>query len=313
MPSLPFAPRPKKFSSQLDLQAMVIPAMILLFVFSYLPMWGVLMAFQDFDMFKGGFLGSPWVGLKHFSAFLTDPAFPGIMWNTLWISIQRLVFVFPAPIVLAILVNEVRSKKYKNIVQTVSYLPHFISWVIVAGFVFSFLAVDGGGLNEALVALKIVDEPINFMSKPEWFQPILIMSNIWKETGFSAIVYLAAISGIDPTLYEAAQIDGLGRFKQILHITLPMILPIVIIFLVLAIANILNAGFEDILLLTKQMNNAILRGKADVIDTYVYRIGIRSGRLSYAAAAGLFKSVISVVLLWLGNRISRATGRVSLW
>lgn len=275
-------------------------------------MWGIVMAFQDFNIFKG-FLESEWVGLKHFYALLSDRSFPGILMNTLSISLQRLLFVFPAPIILALVLNEVRSGRFRRTIQTISYLPHFISWVIVAGFAFSFLAVDGGSVNEALLALRLIDEPINFFSRPELFQPILILSNIWKETGFSAIVYLAAIAGIDPTLYEAAQIDGLNRFKQMLHITIPMIVPIIVIFLVLAIAGVLNAGFEDILLLTKQMSNAILRDKAEVIDTYVYRMGIKAGRFSYATAAGLFKATISVLLLWIGNRIARASGRVSIW
>lgn len=304
--------RGSRLFPDLDLQIMALPAIIFLVVFSYFPMWGIMMAFQNFDIFKG-FLRSEWVGVAHFSAFLTDKSFVNIMANTLSISIQRLLFVFPAPIVLALILNEVSSAKFKKTVQTISYLPHFISWVIVAGFTFSFLAVDGGSVNEALLFLGLIDEPINFFSKPELFQPILILANIWKETGFSAIVYLAAIAGIDPTLYEAAQIDGLNRFKQMFYITIPMIVPIVVIFLILAIAGILNAGFEDILLLTKQMTNAILREKAEVIDTYVYRMGIKAGRFSYSTAAGLFKATISVLLLWIGNRAARASGRVSIW
>ncbi|WP_425415541.1 ABC transporter permease [Paenibacillus borealis] len=287
---------------------MVVPAMIFIFIFSYLPMYGVLMAFQDYQLF-GGFLHSPWVGLKHFEAFFNSPDFWRVMRNTMVISLLKLCFGFPAPILLALMLNEVRSMMFKRVVQTVSYLPHFLSWVIVGGFVGSMLSTDNGSVNMLLMSLNLTSEPISFLSVPEYFWGILVGTGMWKEMGFAAIVYLAAIAGIDPHLYEAASIDGAGRFKQIQLITLPCIRPVIIIFMILAVGNILNAGFEDILILA---TNPILRDVSDVIDTYVYRMGILNNRFSYAAAAGLFKAVVSVTLLALANKAARKMGS-SLW
>jgi putative aldouronate transport system permease protein len=293
---------------QWDLQLMVVPALIFVFIFSYLPMYGVLMAFQDYQLF-GGFLHSPWVGLKHFEAFFNSPDFWRVMRNTMVISLLKLCFGFPAPILLALMLNEVRSMMFKRVVQTVSYLPHFLSWVIVGGFVGSMLSTDNGSVNMMLMSLNLTSEPISFLSVPEYFWGILVGTGMWKEMGFAAIVYLAAIAGIDPHLYEAASIDGAGRFKQIQLITLPCIRPVIIIFMILAVGNILNAGFEDILILA---TNPILRDVSDVIDTYVYRMGILNNRFSYAAAAGLFKAVVSVTLLALANKAARKMGS-SLW
>lgn len=293
---------------QWDLQLMVVPALIFIFIFSYLPMYGVLMAFQDYQLF-GGFLHSPWVGLKHFEAFFNSPDFWRVMRNTMVISLLKLCFGFPAPILLALMLNEVRSMMFKRVVQTVSYLPHFLSWVIVGGFVGSMLSTDNGSVNMLLMSLNLTSEPISFLSVPEYFWGILVGTGMWKEMGFAAIVYLAAIAGIDPHLYEAASIDGAGRFKQIQLITLPCIRPVIIIFMILAVGNILNAGFEDILILA---TNPILRDVSDVIDTYVYRMGILNNRFSYAAAAGLFKAVVSVTLLALANKAARKMGS-SLW
>ncbi|MEK5493357.1 ABC transporter permease subunit [Paenibacillus sp. FSL R7-0297] len=293
---------------QWDLQLMVVPALIFIFIFSYLPMYGVLMAFKDYQLF-GGFLHSPWVGLKHFEAFFNSPDFWRVMRNTMVISLLKLCFGFPAPILLALMLNEVRSMMFKRVVQTVSYLPHFLSWVIVGGFVGSMLSTDNGSVNMLLMSLNLTSEPISFLSVPEYFWSILVGTGMWKEMGFAAIVYLAAIAGIDPHLYEAASIDGAGRFKQIQLITLPCIRPVIIIFMILAVGNILNAGFEDILILA---TNPILRDVSDVIDTYVYRMGILNNRFSYAAAAGLFKAVVSVTLLALANKAARKMGS-SLW
>ncbi|WP_373604756.1 ABC transporter permease [Paenibacillus sp. IHB B 3415] len=287
---------------------MVVPALIFIFIFSYLPMYGVLMAFQDYQLF-GGFLHSPWVGLKHFEAFFNSPDFWRVMRNTMVISLLKLCFGFPAPILLALMLNEVRSMMFKRVVQTVSYLPHFLSWVIVGGFVGSMLSTDNGSVNMLLMSLNLTSEPISFLSVPEYFWGILVGTGMWKEMGFAAIVYLAAIAGIDPDLYEAASIDGAGRFKQIQLIILPCIRPVIIIFMILAVGNILNAGFEDILILA---TNPILRDVSDVIDTYVYRMGILNNRFSYAAAAGLFKAVVSVTLLALANKAARKMGS-SLW
>ncbi|MBP3965580.1 ABC transporter permease [Paenibacillus lignilyticus] len=287
---------------------MIIPSIAFIFVFSYIPMYGVLMAFQDYNMFEG-FWASPWVGFKHFKMFVEAPEFWQIMRNTIMISLLKLFFGFPAPIILALLLNEVRSMVFKRIVQTVSYLPHFLSWVIVAGFAMSMLSTDNGSINILLQKLHLIEEPINFLSMPEYFWTIVVTTGIWKDIGFATIVYLAAIAGVDPHLYESASIDGASRFRMMILITLPCIMPVVIIFLILAVGGILNAGFDDLLLLG---NNPILRDVSDVIDTYVYRIGILSNRYSYATAAGLFKAVISVGMLVLANRVARRLGS-SLW
>lgn len=298
----------ERFIRQWDIQLMVIPALIFIFIFSYIPMYGVLMAFQDYSLFKG-FLGSPWVGLKHFEQFFNAPEFWTVMRNTVVISALKFVIGFPAPILLALMLNEVRGRIFKRTIQTISYLPHFLSWVIVSGFVVSLLSIDNGSLNILLQALHIIDEPINFLSQPGYFWTILISTSLWKEIGFGSIVYLAAIAGVDPHLYEAASMDGASRFKQIFLVTLPCIMPVVIIFMILAIGNLLNAGFEDILLLG---GNPVLRDVSDVIDTYVYRIGIQNSRFSYATAVGLFKAVISVGMLTGANYIARRSGN-SLW
>ncbi|MFC4777093.1 ABC transporter permease [Paenibacillus sp. GCM10023252] len=287
---------------------MIWPAIVLVFVFSYLPMYGSLTAFQNYNLFKG-FWDSPWVGTMHFEMFFQSPEFWLIMRNTICISLLKLLITFPAPIMLALMLNEVRHMFFKRIIQTISYLPHFLSWVIVAGFVGSMLSVDNGSVNILLLNTKLIEEPINWLSVPEYFWAILISANLWKEIGFASIVYLAAIAGIDPHLYEAAAMDGATRFKQMFLITIPSILPVIIIFLILAVGNILNAGFEDLLLLAK---NPILRDVAEVIDTHVYRVGIQSSRYSYATAVGLFKAVISIVLLTGANAMARRFGQ-SLW
>ncbi|MFD2700203.1 ABC transporter permease [Paenibacillus shunpengii] len=287
---------------------MVIPALILVFIFSYIPMYGVLMAFQDYSIFDG-FWASPWVGFKHFEMFFSSPDFWTIMRNTLIISALKLFIGFPAPIILALMLNEVRKMAFKRVIQTVSYLPHFLSWVIVAGFAMSILSTDNGSLNILLQKLRLIDEPIGFLGIAEYFWGILVSVNVWKEIGFNSIVYLAAIAGINPNLYEAAQMDGASRLKQIRYITIPSIMPVVIIFFILAIGNLLNAGFEDILLLG---GNPVLRDVSDVLDTYVYRTGIENQRFSYATAAGLFKAVVSVLLLTLANYVARKSGN-SLW
>lgn len=298
----------KRFLMQIDIQLMVLPALALVFIFSYIPMYGVLIAFQDYKM-GSNLLNNDWVGLKHFIAFFNSPEFYPVMRNTIVISFLKFIFGFPAPILLALMLNEVRKMFFKRIVQTVTYLPHFLSWVVIGSMVTSLLSVDNGSVNMLLEKLRIIDEPINFLSMTEYFWTILVTTNVWKEIGFASIVYLAAIAGIDPHLYEAASIDGASRFKQMWLITLPCIMPVVIIFMILAIGNLLNAGFEDILILA---SNPALREVSDSLDVYVVRVGIDNYRYSYATAIGLFKAVVSVTLLTLANFIARRTGN-SLW
>ncbi|OCA85996.1 protein lplB [Bacillus sp. FJAT-27225] len=298
----------KLIANQWQIQSMVWPGIILVFIFAYIPMYGVLMAFQDYNIFKG-MLNSEWVGFKHFVMFFESPEFFTVMRNTVVISLLKLLIGFPAPIILALMLNEVRHQLFKRSIQTVSYLPHFLSWVIVAGFAGSILSTDNGSLNILLQELNVIDEPINFLSIPEYFWTIIVTTGVWKEIGFGSIVYLAAIAGVNPQLYEAAAIDGAGRLKQIFLITIPSIMPVILIFLILAIGSLLSAGFEDLLLLG---SNPLLRDVADVIDTYVYRVGILNNRFSYATAVGLFKAIISVGLLVLANRFARRMGS-SLW
>ncbi|MCM3039087.1 ABC transporter permease subunit [Paenibacillus motobuensis] len=297
-----------RFYKQLDLQLMVIPALILIFIFSYIPMYGIMIAFQDYKI-GHSFSSSPWVGMKHFIYFFNSPEFGKVMRNTIVISLLKFFIGFPAPIFLALILNEVRKMAFKRVVQTITYLPHFMSWVILGGLVSTMLAVDGGSINMLLEKLDLIDKPITFLSLPEYFWGILVTTNVWKEIGFGSIVYLAAIAGVDPHTYEAASIDGASRFKQIYMITLPSIMPVVSIFMILAIGNLLSAGFEDILILA---SDPALRDVSDVLDTYVVRVGIDNYRYSYATAVGVFKAVVSVGLLTMANFVARRSGN-SLW
>jgi putative aldouronate transport system permease protein len=298
----------QRIGRQWDIQLMVVPALIFIIVFCYIPMYGVLMSFQDYSLFKG-FMNSPWVGTKHFEMFFNAPEFWTVMRNTLVISLLKLGIGFPAPILLALMLNEIGGRVFKRLIQTISYLPHFLSWVIVSGFVISLLSTDNGSVNMLLQALNIIDEPINFLAESKYFWSILVTTGVWKEIGFSSIVYLAAIAGINPHLYEAASIDGASRIRQMFTITIPSIMPVIVVFSILAIGNLLNAGFDDILLLA---TNPGLREVSEVIDTYVYRVGVLNARYSYATAAGLFKALISVGLLAGANYMARKSGN-SLW
>ncbi|OXS60522.1 protein lplB [Cohnella sp. CIP 111063] len=295
---------------QLDVQLMVWPALLLIFVFSYIPMYGVITAFMDYNVFTGArVFDNPWVGFKHFEAFFNAPDFDTLLRNTLIVSVLKFAIGFPAPIILALLLNEVRHMAFKRVVQTITYLPHFMSWVIVGGLVMSLLSTENGSINILLQKLRLIDEPVHFLSMHEYFWSILITTNVWKEIGFNSIVYLAAIAAIDPHLYEAADIDGASKFKQIYLITIPTIMPVIIIFMILAMGNFLNAGFEDILILAQDPG---LRPVSDVIDTYVYRVGLQNQKYSYAVAVGLFKAVVSIALLTTANYLARRSGN-SLW
>ncbi|GIP00164.1 sugar ABC transporter permease [Paenibacillus lautus] len=316
--SSPITPQPKvhnnslfrRLMKQWDVQLMVIPGVILIFIFAYLPMYGVITGFMDYSIFTGSrIFENPWVGFKHFEAFFNAPEFERIIRNTIVISLLKFFIGFPAPIILALMLNEVRHMFFKRFIQTITYLPHFLSWVIVAGFVIAMLSTENGSVNMLLQSVGAIDEPINFLSLKQYFWTILISANVWKEIGFNSIVYLAAIASIDPALYEAADIDGASKTKQIYLITVPSIMPVVIIFMILAIGRLLDAGFEDILLLA---SNPVLRPVADVVDTYVYRVGLGGNRYSYGIAIGLFKSVIAVILLTIANYAARRSGN-SLW
>ncbi|ALS29919.1 protein lplB [Paenibacillus sp. 32O-W] len=282
------------------LYIMLLPGMLYFLVFKYFPLLGSVIAFQDYNIFKG-FWNSEWVGFKWFEQFLSYPNLNRLLTNTLIISFYQIVFTFPAPILLAVLLNELRSMRFKRVVQTVLYLPHFLSWTIVFGFAYMLLSVQTGFVNQAIQALG--GEPVSFLQKAEYFRTIIISSGIWKEIGWSAIIFLAAIAGISPSLYEAARIDGAGRFKQFVHITLPGMLPAIMILLLLKIGHILDLGFEQIYLFL----NPLTLSTGDVLDTYAYRVGILGGKYSLTTAIGLFKSVIGFLLLVAANRASKAT------
>lgn len=283
------------------------PAVILLLIFHYLPIYGIVMGFQNYSPFKG-IGGSDWVGFLHFKEFLTDPSYWKVMKNTIIINIYSLIFGFPAPIIFALLLNEVTRVKYKKIVQTISYLPYFISWVVAAGLVMSVLSPVTGIINIALNKLFGI-EPIYFMVKKEYFRAILISSGIWKGVGMSSVYYLAAISSIDPTLYEAATIDGANKWQQTWHITLPGLTSIITVLLILQIGSLLSIGFEQIFLLYNPMVYEV----ADVISTYTYRLGIEETQFSLTTAIGLTQSTVNFILLYIANRTSRKLAGWSMW
>lgn len=274
---------------------MVIPWVVWLIIFCYIPMYGIVIAFKEFR-FEQGIFGSEWVGLKQFQEFFTNPAFGNIMKNTLGISLYKLLVCMPAPLIFALLLNEMRLNRYKRVVQTVSYLPHFVSWVILSGIVINFTALEGP-LNNCLMALNLIDEPVLFLGEPQYFWHILVISDMWTGIGWGSIIYIAAIGSIDPCLYESAVIDGAGRFQQMLHVTLPCIVPTIIVVLIFSLGGILNTNFDQIYLLRNPHNLDV----AEVIDTHVFTSGVSQGRYSYATAVGLFKSVIGFILIMLSN------------
>lgn len=296
----------KDFVKQFDLQLLVIPGIIHILIFAYIPMYGVLMAFQEFQL--GDFPGlSNWVGLKHFILLFTDPNFSTVMRNTIVISLLKLLINFPIPIIFAVLLNEITSVRFKKSIQTISYLPHFISWVVAATLMFDFFSVDNGAVNSALQYLGFIERPIHFFGEGKYFWGMVVGTDIWKELGWSSIIFIAAITSIDVELYEAAEVDGAGRLAKMWYITIAGIMPTIVLLLIFTVGNLLNANFDQIMMLTNQMGNATLREFADVIDTYVYRVGLREARFSFAAAAGLFKSAINIILLLGANQLARKT------
>jgi len=295
----PFIKHLKEFGLQWDLQIMVIPALLLVIVFAYLPLYGLVMAFQDFRL--GDSIGlSRWVGFEHFVMFYNSPNFWEIIRNTFAISFLKLFFVFPMPIILALILNEVRSIKFKRTVQTISYLPHFISWVVVAGIMLDLMSPHGT-LNSLLMSAGIIDSPITFMGNPNYFWSIVVITDIWKGIGWGAIIFIAAISTINPELYQAASIDGAGRLRKIWHITLAGLKPTIIILLILTVGNMLQSSFEQILLLTNNLGNMMVFERSEILDTHIFRVGLTNMRYSYASAIGLFKSITSISLLLVVN------------
>lgn len=289
-----------------DYYLMLIPGIIFFVIFRYGPMYGLSIAFFDYFPLKG-LSGSTFVGLKHFRALFTGPFFLPVLRNTLIISLYKLIFSFPAPIILALCLNEVRNARFKKVVQSVSYLPHFISWVVLSGIVIELLSPTRGPINIVLQYMGM--EPVFFIADPKFFRSVLITSDIWKTVGWGSIVYLAAMSGIDPQLYEAANIDGAGRIQKIFMITLPSILPIIVIMFIMRSGRILNDSFEQVY----NLLNPNVYEVGDVISTFVYRMGIERMQYAFTTAVGLFKNVISFSLVIMTNFIAKKTSKNLLW
>ena len=284
----------------------LLPVLIWLFIYSYIPLYGIILAWKDYSAQKG-ILGSEWGGWMHFEFMFSDPKFLGALGNTLRISVTKLIVTFPAPLILALLINEVRVTGYRRTVQTLTYLPHFISWVILSGLIKSFLSPETGALNQMLASWGL--EKIQFLYEPDLFMPILLFAEILKGTGWASIIYLASIMAIDSSMYEAAEIDGCGHFKRIWFITIPSILPTVAMQLVLAIANVMNAGFDSIY----NLYNPATESVAETIDTLAYKTFLKSGEWELASAMGLFKTSINFVLMFFGNVLTKKITGYSMY
>ncbi|ANS74512.1 protein lplB [Paenibacillus yonginensis] len=306
----------KRFKKQKVLHLFVGLGMIFLLIFSYTPMFGILMAFKDYTISDGikGIFTSEWVGFKYFDEFIHDYQFGNIVRNTLVLSFLKVIFAFPAPILLAIMLNEVKNRGFKRFVQTISYLPHFISWVVVVGVSYAFLSADVGMINRALMELGLIDKPLNVLTSPNYFWGFAVGSAIWKEMGWWTIIFLAAITGINPSLYEAAEMDGAGRLARIRHITFPGMKGTIVVVLVLTIGSILGGGlvgsnFEQAYLFGNSINNPT----SEIVQTYAFKVGLSDGRFSYAAAIDLIQSVISVILIFSSNYIAKRVSGSSLF
>lgn len=289
-----------------QLYLLIAPVLVYFLIFHYLPMYGVQIAFKDFIGTKG-IWGSPWVGWKHFERFFDSFFFWRLLKNTIGISLYELAVGFPIPIVLALMINEVRSSPFRRFVQTVTYAPHFLSTVVLVGMVVIFLSPTTGIVNQAIEAFG--GQPTYFMTEPNWFKSIYVFSGVWQQMGWSSIIYLAALSGIDPQLHEAARVDGASRLRRIWHINLPGIRPTIIILLILNVGSVMGVGFEKVFL----MQNSLNMEASDVISTYVYRSGILGSQYSFASAVGLFNSVVNFMLLVMVNRMARRLNQTSLW
>ncbi len=296
-----------KWYNQRYLQVMVLLGVAWMIIFNFIPLYGTIIAFKEYNLINT-VTSAPWVGLDHFKAFLEDDELSNIIRNTLGISLIKLIVGFPLPIIFALFLNELRSLRFKKTVQTISYLPHFLSWVILGGILATWLA-DVGIINKLLMSLHFIDEPITYLAEPSYFWSIVITSDIWKELGWSAIIYIAAMAGVSPELYEAATIDGAGRFQKMWHVTLPCIKGTIVILFILAVSGVLNSNFDQIFVLQNQLN----ADASNVIDTYVYKNGISQGRFSYATAMGFLKSIIALILLLLANSVSKRVSQTSLF
>lgn len=296
----------KSLKKNYQLYIFLLPAILYFAIFQYGPMYGIQIAFKNFIPSKG-IWGSPWVGLKHFRNFFDSYYFPVLIKNTLGISLYQLVAGFPIPIILALMINEVKNKYFKKIVQNVTYAPHFISTVVMVGMIMTFLSPSNGIINSVIKAFG--GEPIYFMSKSSMFKDIYVWSGIWQNAGWGTIIYLATLAGIDPSLHEAAVVDGATRLQRIRHINIPGIMPTMVITLIMNVGGIMSVGFEKVYL----MQNPLTMEASDVISTYVYRIGLLNAQYSFSSAVGFFNSVINFILLVTVNKIARHVNETSLW
>lgn len=295
----------KDFQRNWTLYLLVIPVIIFYAIFMYKPMYGAIIAFMDYTPAKG-ISGSEWVGFENFARFFSSPYFVRLLRNTLLLSVYSIVFGFPAPIILALLLNEVGNKKFKKISQTVTYLPHFVSMVVICGMIKDF-CLSTGLINDIVAFFGGTRTPL--LQDPKYFRTIYTVSSIWQEVGWGSIIYLSALSGVDSQLYEAAAIDGAGKWKQTLHVTIPGITPTIIVMLILRMGSLMSMGYEKTILLY----NSAIYDTADIISSYVYRVGLIEQDWSYSTAIGLFNSVINCVLLVITNMISKRTTENSLW
>ncbi|MFC4102428.1 ABC transporter permease [Paenibacillus xanthanilyticus] len=298
--------RLKSIANNYQLYLFLLPTLLYFAIFAYWPMYGVIIAFKDFSVTKG-ILGSPWAGFEHFERFFTSYNFKEVVGNTLGLSVLGLIVTFPLPIVLALMLNQVSNLRFKKFVQTTVYAPFFISTVVLSGMILVFLSPTGI-INQAIVHLT-GNDPILFMSKPEYFKAIYILSDVWQATGFSAIVYLAALAGVNPEIHEAAIVDGATKWQRILNVDLPSIMPTAIILLILAVGNVMGVGFEKAYLLQTPMNLP----SSEIISTYVYKVGLKQSQYSFSAAVGLFNSVINLVLLLAVNKAAKKLSNTSLF
>ena len=302
-----FSARSGKLQDNLQLLTLALPGALALLVFNYLPMFGIVIAFKKYNP-NLGILGSKWVGLKHFKSFINSYQFENVLWNTIKISVTSLIAGFPMPIIFALLLNQIRSAKAKKVLQTVTYMPHFISTVVLVGMLMVFLSPTTGVYGHAMRALG-VSQPDNLMAKKEWFIPLYVLSGIWQNTGWDSIIYLAALSSISVDLYEAATVDGASKFKRMIYIDIPCILPTATILLIMNMGSIFSLGFEKIYLMQNSLNLPV----SETINTYVYKQGIVGGKYSYSAAIGLFNTVINFVILLTVNKIAGKMGDTSLF
>ncbi len=287
------------------LYVMAIPGIVFLIVFKFIPLAGSVIAFKDYSVFRG-FIDSPWAGLKHFSTLLHHPDFARVFGNTLTLGFFKLVLIFPVPVLLALMINEIRKSALKKGIQTALYIPHFLSWVIVGGILFDFFAISG--LFNIVIGW-FGHEPVLAMQESAYFRPVYVLASIWRDAGWGTVVYMAAISAIDPQLYESAMIDGASKFRQIRHITFPLLLPTVLVLFLLEIGNFLDLGFDQVYNLLTPMTYNV----GDILDTYVFRTGIQQAQYSFATAVGLFQSVIGFIMVYTFNKLSKKVSDGGLW